>query len=252
VNRSPTKHSDQSAQQNSSGRMDGNLPNQEELAQLQRNVTIGDLQKIVSAAVYEIKESLGGKIDNLVVKVQQLESRQDNLEQSVKELESNVHGELVAVREEIFEQKRRIMKMTNIVLMGVPESLEGMGMAQKVMKIIAPLFVMPLNENRVGDTTARKPRPLRLSFSSVKEKNEALKSCPKLKTHPELKHISVQRDLTKTEQNEWRSNATRRAKKRKNSGTDGGGGSFSPKTRMQKQMANSSSAGSSSVNGMDF
>ncbi|OXA62828.1 hypothetical protein Fcan01_00211 [Folsomia candida] len=93
---------------------------------------------------------------------------------------AEVHSEFSAVREEIQEQKRRIIRMSNIVMMGVPETTAELQIAKDIVKIIAPGFSGAIVDNRIGDSSGRKPRPLRISFHSAAEKNAALSMCKKL------------------------------------------------------------------------
>lgn len=146
----------------------------------------------------------------LVDKVASIEQRQDDLEKKVEMLTAGIHNEFSAVREEIQEQKRRIIRMPNIVMMGVPETSEGLQCAKDIIKIIAPHFSGEVADNRIGDPNGRKPRPLRISFHSATEKNAALAMCRKLAGMEKYSSISVRKDLTKQEQVEWRAKSDAR------------------------------------------
>ncbi|OXA39909.1 hypothetical protein Fcan01_25217 [Folsomia candida] len=108
-----------------------------------------------------------GEMRKLVDKVTHIEKRQDDLEEKVELLTAGIHNEFSAVREEIPEQRRRIIRMSNIVMMGVPETSAGLQVAKDIIKIIAPSFSGAIVDNRIGDSSGRKPRPLRISFRSI-------------------------------------------------------------------------------------
>ncbi|OXA45860.1 hypothetical protein Fcan01_19011 [Folsomia candida] len=144
------------------------------------------------------------EMKKLVDKVARIEKRQDDLEEKVEMLAADIHIEFSSVREEIQEHKRIIIRMSNIVMMGVPETSAGLQVAKDIVKIIAPSFCGAIVDNRIGDSNVRKPRPLRISFHSVAEKNAALSMCKKLAGLEAYSSISVRKDLTKQEQVEWR------------------------------------------------
>ncbi|OXA54070.1 hypothetical protein Fcan01_11100 [Folsomia candida] len=102
-----------------------------------------------------------GEMRKLIDKVTRVEQRQDDLEEKVKLLTADIHNEFLPVREEIQEQKRRIIRMSN---MGVPESSEGLQSAKDIIKIIAPHFSGEVADNCIRDPKGKKPRPLRISF----------------------------------------------------------------------------------------
>src|SRR5581483_1029458 len=104
------------------------------------------------------------------------------------------------MREEIVEQKRRIMRLPNLIMMGVPESEEGFLLAEEVLKVIYPEWSGKVKDFRIGKQNGTTMRPLRITFPNSMERNQALKGCKNLKHHPHLSKISVRKDLTKEEQ----------------------------------------------------
>ena len=158
----------------------------------------------------EFESKLLQKLDTIVDKVAAVEKRQDELEEKVVTMDSSTQQQFTSIREEIQEQKRQIMRMSNLVLMGVPESAEGLTTAKDIMKIVAPTWGGTLQDIRIGDPSGRKPRPLRVTFSTAAEKNLALNNCKKLAGMELYKNISIRKDLTKLQQQEWKEKASQR------------------------------------------
>ncbi|OXA60522.1 hypothetical protein Fcan01_05536 [Folsomia candida] len=153
------------------------------------------------------------KISGIVDKCALLEQRQDKIEERIDTVASDLQCEITAVREEIKEQSRRMHKIMNIVLMGVPETCDGIKTAENIMKVILPSWKGPIPDVRVGDPNRPNkshPRPLRITCSSAQDKATALKNCILLKGRDEFKTISVRRDLTKQQQQEWKTQAANR------------------------------------------
>jgi hypothetical protein len=162
------------------------------------------------------------KVDNDIATLQ---SNQINLNERVSALEgadADLDREklLKDVRDEFQEQRQKIIRLNNIVLMGVEESANGVKLAEELLKLIVPNWVGPLVEIRVGDPAGKLPRPIRVSLSNLLQKTATLKNCKQLKNRAEFNKISVRKDLTKKEQAEWREKAKDRAggRKRKLSG----------------------------------
>lgn len=144
-------------------------------------------------------------------KVERVEKRQDVLEKKVDAMESGVKQDLLSLREEIHEQKRRILRMSNIVMMGVPETAAGLQAAKQILSVIAPARNHTLHDTRIGDPNGRKPRPLRIVFPSAAEKSAALNNRKLLAGREEFRSISVRKDLTHKEQEEWKAKVASRS-----------------------------------------
>jgi len=180
------------------------------------------LEKVV--AIEKKQEELGRDHIQLVERVDRVE---DQLKQSTIATDVRVEGVLEQLREEIQEEKRKILRLCNIVLMGVPETEEGLREAESLMKVLLPSWMGTVTDNRIGVPNSKAVRPLRIGLSNVVEKKKALSSSGKLKDHQCFKHISVRRDLTKKEQAEWKEKAkvyaetrTRGAKRRREEGME--------------------------------
>lgn len=198
-----------------------------------QTVTVELLGKTVEKAVNDavaanfssLSSGVLAEMQRIVDKVSILEKRQDSLEERVNNLDGQVWNEVQALREEIKEERRKIIRLPNIVLMGVPESQEGLEKAKQILAIIAPTFTAPLLDKRIGDANGKKPRPLRVSLATANDKQAALRNCKKLKGLKQFESVSVRKDLTKAEQKQWREKfsgdkrVTRR-EKRKQDGMD--------------------------------
>lgn len=157
------------------------------------------------------------KISSIVDKVADLEKRQDKIESRIDTVANEMHVEIATVREEIHEQSRRMHKIMNIVMMGVPESEEGIKAAHSIMKIIVPSWCDEIPDIRIGDPNRPNqsiPRPLRITCRSAQGKISALKNCTLLKGLDQYKTISVRKDLTKQQQAEWKAQAVERQSRR--------------------------------------
>lgn len=149
-------------------------------------ITLPVLEQTISKIVVETMEakfsSLSSdfllKIGCIVDKCVLLEKRQDKIEEKIDTVASDLQSEISAVREEIKVQSRRMHKIMNIVMMGVPETCEGIKTAEKVMQVILPSWNGPLPDVRIGDPNRPKnsyPRPLRITCRTAVEKATALK-----------------------------------------------------------------------------
>ncbi|OXA43193.1 hypothetical protein Fcan01_22044 [Folsomia candida] len=199
----PTQHSPRKDESHDTSAMTNSS------AELATNFT--NLSNIISNKFEDLSKELLNKVGSIVDRVTILEKRQDRIEKKIDEVAPDVHSEIAQVREEMQEQTRRIHKVLNIVMMGVPETKEGIAAATKVMGIILPAWTEALPNIRIGDPNRKSPhpRPLRVTLRNAQEKSEALRNCWKLKDHQDLKTIAVRRDLTRKQQEEWKDNYSR-------------------------------------------
>lgn len=181
-------------------------------------ITEDTLRRVVEEVVNKANDKLLEEVRSLTQEVSKIKAKTDNLEKRIDGVEADVVREMAAVREELKEQQQRVIRMSNLVLMGVPESGEGLKLAVKLMGVIYPTWTGPLIDNRIGVPNKKGPRPLRIPLPSASERAKALRECVKLKDHREFDKISVRRDLTKIQQQEIQLRSpvgTRSAKKRK-------------------------------------
>ncbi|OXA44848.1 hypothetical protein Fcan01_20597 [Folsomia candida] len=176
-------------------------------------------QETLSKQLSDVVKDLGAWREKMEGEISSLKEGQTTMEARIIGVEEKLLREsikdtlLQEVREEFVEQKQRLIRMCNIILMGVPESTEGLNVAAQLMKVIVPEWVGPLHDNRIGDPEGRKPRPIRINLSTVQQKTQALKNCSMLKDRTEFKTISVRKDLTRQEQTEWKEKSKARVVK---------------------------------------
>jgi hypothetical protein len=90
--------------------------------------------------------------------------------------------------------------MSNIVLFGVPEGKEDLDLASNLLKLLIPDWKGHLEEDRISAPSTPIPRPLRVWLDDYVQKRKALSCNRKLASRPEFRGISVQADLTKSQQ----------------------------------------------------
>jgi hypothetical protein len=145
------------------------------------------------------------RMDALGTSLQEQTNRTATLERSVSAIANEVDVirnavsvHFSEVEDQIKEGQMRMMKLSNLIIMGVPKDRRGTTTVREILKIILPEFDRPIVENRVGDPkTSKIPRPIRIALSSFDEKRFALDNCRKLKGHNEFKGILAKPDLTK-------------------------------------------------------
>jgi hypothetical protein len=133
----------------------------------------------------------------LNAKLKKLDARVDD---SSAQVAVQVDKKLRELREDVQEERRKMIRLCNVVLFGVPETTAGMEIASRMMSILLPDWTGVIDDDRIGSADSAKPRPLRLKLDNYHQKRRALASKRKLAAHPEFRGISVQPDMTKTEQ----------------------------------------------------
>jgi hypothetical protein len=208
--------------------------------------------KMQNELLTEIR-SRNEKMDKMFDKIEEMEKKQHTLEMRMDESEMKVDvkinetkaeldQKIQEVRDEVQEERRKLYKVCNIVLMGVPETQDGLDQAADVLNVIAPLFTWRRIDQRIGVTATDRPRPLKVCFPSGNERNAAIRQCHQLKKFPQFSHISVRKDLTKKEQETWKATKshpkdiprqTRASVKRKGSYSGTGNVAKSSRTSME-------------------
>jgi hypothetical protein len=164
-------------------------------AELKRSISSMDdkLNNVISR-MDAVEETLRDQSSRTVL----LEENMRSIESEVDVIKNAVTVHFSDVEEQIKEGHLRMMKVSNLIFMGVPEDTKATTTVREILKIILPDSDRPIMDNRVGDPkTSKMPRPMRIGLSSFEEKRLALKNCRKLKGHNEFKGISVKPDLTK-------------------------------------------------------
>lgn len=187
-----------------------------QMEQMESNI-LGQ-QNILQQSFGEAMKDLGAWRDKIDGDISSLKAVQESMQQRLSSVEeslvnsNDVNKEqlMQEVRVEMQEQRQKIIRLCNLVLMGVPESNEGIQKAEELLKLIVPNWVGPLTNIRIGEAAGKHPRPIRVTLSTVQQKNATMKNRSMLKDRPDFKTISVRNDLTKKEQGEWKEHAKQR------------------------------------------
>lgn len=147
--------------------------------------------------VMKTNAEFNNRLKNIEEKTDFLATDQNTLRHEMNDLQTEMRNSL---NEEIL----RLRKISNLILMGVPETDEGINCAKRLIQQVLPKSHSHIEiENiRIGKVAPDKknPRPLRIQLSNPLEKKTALKNCFKLAGINEFKGISVRPDLTRLQQ----------------------------------------------------
>jgi hypothetical protein len=97
------------------------------------------------------------------------------------------------LHEQLNEEKERLRRAHNILLMGIPETEDGLQQAADTMNLILPNIRVTIVNQRVGLIPTTNPRPLRIFLSNAAEVRTALNQSKLLKTNPSFRNISPKR-----------------------------------------------------------
>jgi len=185
------------------------------------NHTINDIAALLrtqSQQISEFKTSMEcrfDKVDERITDVEKQMKAQSQQIQSIEKEQENLRDELEQQRQQIQiihedtraamddleekfkEEHLRIANKTNIILMGVPETDDGLKKAKQLMTIVMPTNTPTVTNYRIGRPSRKGPRPLRISLSSEVERRRALSNCHLLKDNSDLAGISVKPQLTR-------------------------------------------------------
>lgn len=204
-------------------------------------VTLDHLYSTMVANFTQIRNSqsvLQSSVDQLKATQESILQRLGNVEaltESLSTSQSELNGEVKALKDDAREQYQKLLRMSNIILMGVPETDAGLQLANNLLNFLHSEWKGPIVDRRVGDPTQNqgKPRPLRIPVKHSLMRDEIIFNCSKLKGKAEFAGISVRRDLTKKEQLEWRNQGELRRSQRKRKSNSGN--SQDPNERTRKQ-----------------
>jgi hypothetical protein len=152
---------------------------------------------------FDVLESKVTDIGNVQIQLQsKIKTLNEHVDDSTAHVAQDVDRKLRELRDAVQEERRKMIRLSNVVLFGVPETTAGIEIASKMMKVLLPDWTGNIDEDRIGSLDSAKPRPLRVKLDNYNQKRKALSSKRMLKTYPEFNGISVQRDMTKAEQKE--------------------------------------------------
>jgi hypothetical protein len=195
-------------------------------------------------------DALENKVSDIALHQVEMDSKLKSLNKHVDEsttlIAIDVDKKLRDLKEDVQEERRKLIRLCNVVLFGVPENQEGLETASNMIKILLPDWAGEIYDDRIGSGDSAKPRPLRVKLDNYTQKRKALSSKRKLKTFPEFNGISVQPDMTKTEQlkSKEKSRANSKSSKSSSHPIDNKPSSSGVATRSVKRKSSSELRGS--------
>jgi hypothetical protein len=192
------------------------------------NASIVESEKTILLSISAVTE----RFDALESKVADISTRQSLLDSKVRTLNARVEDSTAQVaqdcdekirelKEQVQEERRKLIRLSNVVLFGVAETKEGLEIATRLISVLLPDWKGQIEDDRIGSADSSKPRPLRIKLDNYQQKRKALSSKRKLAKFPEFEGISVQPDMTKTEQkmSKERSNTKKSSQKSRSKST---------------------------------
>jgi hypothetical protein len=88
------------------------------------------------------------------------------VDDKIVEATAGVDRQISSIRDEMHEHQRKIARMSNSVLFGVPERKEGLDLALSLMNLLIPEWTGNLEDDRIGSDTAPKPKAKTTSYST--------------------------------------------------------------------------------------
>lgn len=146
--------------------------------------------------IQNTQQDLISRLDRFEKEKVVLTENQVKLQQDVDQFKEEVAIDINSVNERLTEEVRRLRKLTNLVISGIPENQDGIGLAGELMKIILPGTNLNITDDRIGKPNSIGPRLLRIRLNSQVERDTAIRNCRKLKGVDKFTKVSVRKDLT--------------------------------------------------------
>jgi len=187
------------------------------------------------STVLQKLDGMENRLSDVEKDINEIKDRQVDLE-ATKCSKDELEETTAKLKAEIREERERILRKNNLIVFGIPETMEGNDQLDELLQIICPQDVHIENE-RVGKMEKAGKRPLRLYLTNPAIKRQMLKNCSKLKGNDRMKHISVSHDMTREQVQERASTPrqTRAATRRKAAGVDSNPGPVSKRGRFDNQ-----------------
>jgi hypothetical protein len=146
-------------------------------------------------------QAVTDRFDVLENQVAVVSSRQSELDSKLRKLAEQVDGSTAQItidvekrmrdlKEDVQEERRKLIRLCNVVLFGVPETKDGLDLATHLLGVILPDWKGVVDDDRIGNVDAPQPRPLRIKLDNHHQKRKALSSKRKLAKFPEFMGIS--------------------------------------------------------------
>ena len=191
------------------------------------NFTLADIKDLITASNKEILTGFHLETNRLNESIQSLKSQFSELKTELTHLKSKsaIHEERISLahqavhnlrcelpRDILAETERRLAKRENIIISGVLEQTDGSLQerrdldAKEVISILHELDVEVIDDeievSRIGKISQDRPRLLRVSGLTCRNKSHALKQRRKLKASDKFKKVYINSDLTRQQQEE--------------------------------------------------
>lgn len=159
------------------------------------------MKQSITKEMSEIKAAHNHVLEKLTKMEQEQASismEQENIRHDVLRLQNDV----VNLDERVEEGIRRAVKLSNLMIWGVPEDDQAIQKVKSLLSVILPdshQQIRVTEQCRVGPAVNGKSRGFCIRLANAGERKEALGNCKLLKGRPEFAGISVARDKTKAE-----------------------------------------------------
>lgn len=218
-------------QKRDSASADVSSARQEENAQMLQQITelLQTQSNDLKGHMNEVKTELTAKLDSTAKQVAHLEEVVKNLQQSLKKVEDDSKakdGEIADLRQHVAqlrtqlnattasaeEAEAKAARRSNLVVFGIPESVEASALPNFVRQRIAQAMGSGFNERDIIDafrlgrrqaSRSGRPRPVLIKFSSVAVRDAAMRHKRSLTTESGGK-LFLDSDLTPSQQKQKR------------------------------------------------
>jgi len=131
--------------------------------------------------------------ETMNARISQIEANQNkiNIEthREIQTIKQTVSNYFKAIKEDSSETRDMMRRMNNLILMGVPETQEGLKLVAELIQLILPDKTTFIRDTRVGPIVKNQSHPssLRIHLDNYGDKYAALKTCKK--------HLKVLKNL---------------------------------------------------------
>jgi len=172
----------------------------------QNNETIAKIDALTSSIA-----NVHARMGIIEQKIRLNEEIANDIQSEVETMKTGVTNGFLQINHSIKEDQDILRRINNLIIMGAPESPEGLSLVKDLFQIILPDKQVLVRDHRLGPAND-KPRPLRIYLDNAGDKRTALNNCKKLKGIDHLKNLSVKQDLTKAQQIQRRNERIRKQK----------------------------------------
>lgn len=155
-------------------------------------------------------DSFKTEMTGLANKVQALEESNEKMDSRVSSLESKANNQ-----SNVKEELERMKRASNLMLFGVPETEDGVALAENLLRLLLPSHVGPFLMRRQESkaNASKRPGPLKVMLSNYEERRIALSNKTKLNGMDCYRGISVQPDRTKQQREDSKATGKKSSKK---------------------------------------